>query len=195
MDIVVASKNRGKLAEIEKLISPSQGINFFSLGDFQDIPEIEETGKTFEENALIKAGIVSSHTGKISLADDSGLVIDALGGRPGVYSARYGGSGLNDTDRCRLILEEMKEFPSSRSARFICVMALSVPGKVDFTSEGSVEGVIHTEMRGSGGFGYDPIFYIPELGKTMAEIPIEEKNRISHRAIALRKISERLKSI
>lgn len=192
MDIVVATKNPGKLSEIRKIIPETSGVKFSSLADFEDFPEIEETGTTFEENALIKAEFVSSQSGLAALGDDSGLEVDALDGRPGVYSARYGGKDLTDTDRCRLLLEEMKPF-TLRKARFVCVMTLVFPDGKKFTSRGTIEGEIHTALQGSEGFGYDPIFYLPELKKTMAELPAEEKNRISHRAEALKEIKEILK--
>ena len=192
MDIVVATKNPGKLSEIRKIIPETSGVKFSSLADFEDFPEIEETGTTFEENARIKAEFVCSQTGLAALGDDSGLEVDALDGRPGVYSARYGGKDLNDKDRCRLLLEEMKPF-TLKKARFVCVMALVFPDGRKFTSRGTIEGEIHTTLHGSEGFGYDPIFYLPELKKTMAELPAEEKNRISHRAEALKEIKEILK--
>ncbi len=166
------------------------------MNDYPDIQTIEETGTTFDENASIKARAVCNHTGLPSLADDSGLEIDALNREPGVYSARYGGPGLDDGMRNQLVLNKMSHVPDSeRTGRFVCVMALAFPDGRIYTRTGTCEGLITREPRGTHGFGYDPIFYLEEKGKTMAELPLAEKNRISHRAQALHKIADLLASL
>ena len=184
MKILLATRNKNKRNEIMNRFSSVKGIEYLSLSDFKDIPEIEETGITFIENALIKAVAVSRLTGMISLADDSGLVVDSLDGRPGIYSARYAGEAATDMDRNMKLLDEMKGI-ESRSARFICAIAIATPEGKTFTVEGKCEGKITEELKGNGGFGYDPIFFIPEKSVTMAELSLDEKNRISHRAKAL----------
>ncbi len=184
MKILLATRNKNKINEIMNRFSSVKGIEYLSLSDFKDIPEIEETGITFIENALIKAVAVSRLTGMISLADDSGLVVDSLDGRPGIYSARYAGEAATDMDRNMKLLDEMKGI-ESRSARFICAIAIATPEGKTFTVEGKCEGKITEELKGNGGFGYDPIFFIPEKSVTMAELSLDEKNRISHRAKAL----------
>jgi XTP/dITP diphosphohydrolase len=188
MEFVLATKNNGKLKEITEIFSGAADITFTSLASHPGAPEVEENGATFSENSLLKARAICAYTGRPALADDSGLVVDALGGRPGVLSARYGGPGASDSDRCLKILGEMKSISSGRSARFVCVTALVLPDGREFTAEGSVEGVIFHSMRGTGGFGYDPIFYIPSMGLTFAELTPEEKNKISHRGRALQKM-------
>lgn len=196
MKCVIATKNQHKVMEILPVLEPLGVQKIFTLNDYPEIHNIEETGTTFEENALIKARAVCTHTGLPSLADDSGLEIDALNGEPGVYSARYGGPGLDDTDRNQLVLNKMADVPDSeRSGRFTCVMALAFPDGRIYTRTGSCEGVITRESQGKYGFGYDPIFYLEEHGKTMAELPLSEKNRISHRARALHKIADLLESL
>ena len=156
------------------------------MSDYKGIPPIVEDADTFEGNALKKAKIIRDFTGEISLADDSGLIVDALNGEPGVYSARYGGENATDIDRYKLVLEQMRDIEDKkRAARFICAIAIALPDGRDFVTTGSCEGFITKEPSGSKGFGYDPVFYIPGLKKTMAQISLEEKNRISHRAKAL----------
>lgn len=168
------------------MLEPAGVDTVLTLNDYPGIPDIAETGSTFEENAAIKAEAVCEYTGLPSLADDSGLVVDALGGEPGVYSARYGGSGLDDHDRYLLLLDKMKGIPQpDRTARFVCAMVLSFPGGKSYTRTGTCEGSIAFEPLGEHGFGYDPVFYLSEYDKTMAQLPPEEKNRISHRARAL----------
>jgi len=186
MKIVIASSNRNKILEIKDKFSTINDIEIIPLSDYKDVPQIVENADTFRGNALIKAHIIRDFTGEISLADDSGLAVDALDGEPGVYSARYGGEGLSDIDRYELILKKMAGVEEKfRTARFICAIAMALPDGREFITEEACEGVIYREPRGSNGFGYDPIFYIPELGSTMAEITLAEKNRISHRAKAL----------
>jgi XTP/dITP diphosphohydrolase len=186
--IIVATKNRGKIEEIKALF---EGLSFdvFSMEDEGLTGEIEETGKTFEENALIKARKVFDMTGQIAVADDSGLEVDCLGGRPGIYSARFAGENATDGERNRKLLNMMKEVPfDSRTARFVCVIAV-VYGKDDyFTVKEVCEGYIAFEEKGSNGFGYDTVFYVPEYNKTMAQLTAEEKNSISHRGKAFGKM-------
>lgn len=165
--------------------------------DAEDIvEEVEESGTTFEENASLKARHYARISGLLTLADDSGLEVDALNGEPGVRSARYAGEGASDRDLVAVILDRMKGVPQKkRTARFRCVIAVAWPsGRVELV-EGVREGVISTEPRGENGFGYDPVFYLPERGKTMAELTPAEKNRLSHRAEAARKASGLLHSL
>lgn len=189
--LVIATGNRNKVREIQDKFSAIEGLTLVPLSDFPDPPEVIEDGATFLENAMKKAGGIAAFTGLPSMADDSGLVVDALGGRPGVLSARYGGPSADDADRNRMILEEMRGIPAERrAARFVCVIAVVFPDGTTFSAEGTCEGVIAETMRGSHGFGYDPIFFLPDRGKAMAELPLDEKNRISHRARALEKMRE-----
>lgn len=191
--ILIATSNKGKVAEIASLL---EGLDCRVIG-LEDLPQVpppvEETGETFLENALLKADYYHEITGLLTLADDSGLEVDALGGRPGVYSARYGGEGLSSADQIVLLLEELKNAPEKkRTARFICSIALvgAQDGQpIRQTFEGKCEGEIAAEPRGSGGFGYDPIFIDTidaELGRTFAELSHEEKSARSHRGKALR---------
>ena len=188
MRIVVASHNAGKIAEISSILSGS-GIELAGLDELAPYPEPEENGKTFLENAMIKAVAAHEATGIPALADDSGIVVDALGGLPGVRSARYGGEGLGDGERGMKLLEELADVPDGeRTARFICVMVLyPAPGTGGdaLVTEGILEGRIAREPAGQNGFGYDPVFYVPEAGKTVAEMEPAGKNRISHRYRAL----------
>ncbi len=190
MKIALATKNPGKIREIRSIL---EGLSIELAGlDELSIKELPpEDGRTFKENALKKARFVSQKAGLPAIADDSGLEVDALGGRPGVYSARYG--GRTDRDRYMKLLEELKDIPDKeRTARFRCVIALVTPDGEERTFEGVLEGRISTEPRGRYGFGYDPVFYIPHRGKTLAEIQPEEKNLISHRAMALKKLRDYL---
>ena len=185
--LVIATTNPGKAQEIARILS-DLGLEIRSLSDYPPMPEPEETGEGFVENAVIKALAAARHTGEIALADDSGLVIDALGGEPGIYSDRFAGEGATDEDRNAKVLELMQDVQDrERTARFAAAVAIAGPGGVIFTAEGSVSGYITREPRGKGGFGYDPIFRVKHLGKTMAELPPEKKDRISHRGRALRK--------
>lgn len=186
--IVIASRNRGKIGEITAILSGA-GVELSSLDAFPPYPEPEETGTTFTENAMIKARAAFEATGLPSLADDSGIVVDALGGEPGVRSARYGGEGLTDAGRCEALLKAMEKVPAGeRTARFMCVMVL-FPAPRDplkaFVTEGILEGTIAFEPSGENGFGYDPVFFVPEKGKTVAMMSGGEKNAISHRYRAL----------
>lgn len=188
MQLVIATKNQGKIREIRDKFSAYNDLEILSLNDFEDHPDIIEDGTTFEENALKKAREISIFTKLPVLADDSGLEIDALCGEPGIFSARYAGKDATDEERNRLVLEKMKDVPKGRrTARFICVIAIVLPRGSEYTFRGVCEGIIAHRMKGSNGFGYDPIFYLPKKRKTMAELSIFEKNRISHRAIALKR--------
>ncbi len=196
MKLLIATNNPGKLKEYRDLLQglPLEITNLQEEGiDF----EPEETGSTFEENATLKARAFAAQSGLPTLADDSGLEIDALGGAPGVHSARYGGTRRGeDTYRYEMVLRQLEGVPSARrTARFRCVVAVAMPDGRLATADGKVEGVIAREPRGDQGFGYDPIFFIPEFNCTMAQLPLETKNRISHRARAVqaaRPILERL---
>jgi XTP/dITP diphosphohydrolase len=188
--LLIATHNPGKLREYRDLCAGLQNegiLEVISLADLGVRWEPDETGHTFAENAILKAASFAAYTGLPTLADDSGLEIDALDGAPGVQSARYGGTGRGeDARRIQMVLEQLQGVPEpQRSARFRCVIALAVPGGAVETAEGMVEGVIGREPQGGHGFGYDPIFYLPEFGCTMAQLDPAIKNRISHRARAM----------
>ncbi|MCJ2147390.1 XTP/dITP diphosphatase [Bacillus sp. GM2] len=188
-EVIIATKNEGKVREFKAMLEP-RGYDVKSLLDIGYTPEIEETGQTFEENAVIKAETISKETGKIVIADDSGLSVDYLGGSPGVYSARYAGEEKNDLANLKKLLKELEGVEKEdRSARFRCALALCTPGQETKTVEGSVEGYITEEPRGTNGFGYDPVFLVKDKDQTMAELSSGEKNKISHRAEALKKLS------
>ena len=185
--LLLATGNRAKLYELRsllqelpyKLVTPSEvGIS----------TEVEETGSSLEENARLKASLSATRSGLMALADDSGLEVDALGGKPGVLSARYAGKNASDTDLINYLLSQLEEVPwEERQARFRCVIAIAMPdGQVKLIS-GECQGIITLEPKGERGFGYDPIFYLPQLGKTMAELPLAVKNRVSHRGKAAAK--------
>jgi XTP/dITP diphosphohydrolase len=190
LEVVIATRNSDKLREIRQILAPL-GLRILSLQDFPEVPEILEDGQTFAENAIKKATTVARRTGRMAIADDSGLAVDALEGRPGVLSSRYAGEGATDPDRYHKLLQEMAGVPPvQRAAAFICAMAVASPeGKLEFV-EGECRGEIASSPRGTQGFGYDPVFFIPELGRTMAEVEPEVKNRISHRARALEKLKQ-----
>ena len=193
IDIVLATHNKDKQAELSKALD-SKVVNLLSLEDFPEIGEIIEDGDTLKDNALIKAHTVYAITGLPSISDDTGLEVEALNGDPGVYSARYAGENCSYLDNVNKILSNMSEVPFDlRGAEFKTVMAF-VSDKMELVSEGSVKGLITNEMKGIGGFGYDPVFYVPEMMKTFAEMSIEEKNKISHRGIATRNMIELLRS-
>jgi XTP/dITP diphosphohydrolase len=193
--ILVATHNPGKLREFAELLAGFP-VEWVSLDDVGIVDDIEETGVTFEENARLKASGYASQSGLLTFADDSGLEIDALNGEPGVYSARYGGPGKTDADRVELVLGKMKDVPEERrTARFRCVIAVASPEKVLFTVEGVVEGLITHAPRGTNGFGYDPIFLFPDMGKTTAELSSEVKNRISHRGRAVQATRPRMEAL
>jgi len=189
--IVIATKNHGKYLEFKKMLG-SATFNIISLIDFPHI-EIKETGSTFDENALIKASTVCQKIGLPTLADDSGLQVRILNGEPGVFTARYAGEHATDEDNINKLLKKLRGVPlDKRQAQFVCSLALVFPNGQTFLEQGILEGLIAISPRGTEGFGYDPIFFIPELNKTLSEIPIGEKNRISHRAKAMQKIKKHL---
>ena len=169
------------------------GLRIHALSDFSGVPEIEEDGKSFTENALKKARFYSKYFGKLTIADDSGLEVDRLDGLPGIYSARYAGEGASSQENNRRLLREMQGLPiSKRGARFQCILAVASPDGKEITVEGSCKGKIGFKEKGRRGFGYDPLFILPTRGKMMAEFSLEEKNKISHRGKALRKLRKRI---
>ncbi len=187
MKLVLATHNRDKVRELAHALL-GLPVDVRSLDDFGPWPEVEETGATLEENALLKADAAVAHFGLPALADDTGLEVDALGGAPGVYSSRYAGLDVSYEDNVRKLVHELTEVPSDRrGARFRCVIALVDPAGRRVTVEGACEGRILEAPRGTGGFGYDPVFLVPELGKTFAELSLEEKRTVSHRGRALLK--------
>ena len=186
--LVIATRNKGKIKEIQGLLKGFP-VDIKSLDDFGPIPEVEEDGKTFDENAYKKAAFAARVLGYPAMADDSGLVVDALEGRPGVHSARYAGENADDMDNCEKLLKEMAG-QKNRKAAFECVISIAVPTGAALTYEGRCEGLIHEKIQGKSGFGYDPLFFYPDFGKTFAEIPMEEKSLVSHRGKALREVAE-----
>lgn len=194
-EVIIATKNPGKAREFEHIFAP-RGIAVRTLLDYPEIKDVEETGTTFEENAALKAEAVSQQLNKMVIGDDSGLIVDALEGRPGIYSARYAGESKNDQKNLEKVLEELKGVPEeNRTARFYCALAVALPGKATITVAGTCEGRILKQPKGNNGFGYDPVFYVPEKSRAMAELSSEEKNKISHRANALKKLEGMLDSI
>ncbi len=190
MKIVIATRNRGKIVEFQKILGPASArdVQLLTLPDLAAVPEPRETGKTFQENARIKAlGYAEAHK-LLCIADDSGISVDALGGRPGVLSARYGGDGLTDEQRNHFLVEELSRQPRPWKAAFVCVAAAALPRRVLAEATGRIEGEVIPTPRGREGFGFDPIFLVAGTDKTMAELPTDEKNRISHRGQALRKL-------
>ncbi|MDZ5670641.1 MULTISPECIES: XTP/dITP diphosphatase [Bacillus] len=193
-EAIIATHNPGKVKEFKEILEP-KGYDVKSLAEIGFTEEIEETGHTFEENAILKAEAVAKAVNKMVIADDSGLSIDNLGGRPGVYSARYAGEQKDDQANINKVLSELKGIEKEqRTARFRCALAVSIPGEETKTVEGHVEGYIAEEPRGEYGFGYDPIFIVKDKDKTMAELTSDEKNKISHRADALKKLSKLLEA-
>jgi len=189
-ELVLATRNRHKGEELAALLG-DLGIGIRTLDEFPEVPDVIEDGETCEANAIKKARAVSKATGLMAVADDTGLEVDALGGRPGVYAARYAGEQATYEDNWRKLLQELSGVPRKhRTARFMTVAAMALPsGEVQVTT-GQLEGVISEEPAGARGFGYDPVFFVPELGKTLAELSAEEKNRISHRAKAFAQVRE-----
>jgi XTP/dITP diphosphohydrolase len=191
--LVFASRNRGKIREIRALLE-GLPVSLLSLDDVPGAPEVEEDGDTFLQNALKKARTVARHAGCAALADDSGLTVQALGGAPGVHSARYAGEDADDGKNIHKLLREMEDVPEEgRSAAFRCVLVLCEPDGSWESFEGAWEGRIAREPDGDGGFGYDPVFFLPERGMTVARLSLEEKNRLSHRARAMGKLREALR--
>ncbi len=194
MKVVLASKNRHKLEEISK-ITEQFGIELVLQSELGVDIHVEENGATFEENSFIKAEAVMRATGMPALADDSGIAVDALNGEPGVYSARYGfDDTLDDWGRLQLLLKNTRQVPDDRrQAQFVCVITMVTPQGSVIQARGDVHGELLRQPRGENGFGYDPIFYYPPLGMTMAEMSAADKNKVSHRANALRVFYEKLK--
>ncbi len=189
MTFVIATHNAKKLKELKRILEPLG----FDAVIREDLPEVEETGTTFAENALLKAESACKVTGMPAIADDSGLVVDALGGAPGVYSARYAGEGATDRQRYEKLLEELREVPTEqRTARFVSAVCCVFPDGKILTAEGTCEGIIAFEPKGEGGFGYDPIFLVGE--RSYAEMTAEEKDSISHRGRALAKLAQELEN-
>lgn len=187
LEMVLATRNAGKAAELQALLRARYGakITLLTLSEIGFEGDIEETGQTFAENALLKARAAAAASGKIGLGDDSGLVVPALGGAPGIYSARYAGEHGNDEKNNAILLQNLSG-KTDRRAFFECVLACALPNGENFTVSGRCEGIILESPRGRNGFGYDPLFYVPGLGKTLAEMSGEEKNAISHRGAAVR---------
>lgn len=190
--LVLASKNPKKLVEMNEILS-QLGIAVCSEGEAGVDVEVEETGATFEENSLLKARAVMQASGLPAIADDSGLCVDALNGAPGVYSARYGGPGLDDVGRYRLLLENMRG-QSPRTAKFVSVITCCFPNRDVISARGECPGTIAFAPMGEGGFGYDPVFFVPPLKKTFSQLSPEEKNAISHRGKALQAFKEKLEA-
>ena len=186
--LVLATRNNGKLTELRRLLE-NTGIKLVGMMDLPALPDVVEDGDTFAANARKKAETIAGLTGLPCLADDSGLSVEALDGRPGVQSARFAGMGASDADNNEKLLRSLAHTPESRrQAAFHCVMALAEPGKPTRLFKGQVDGRILVSPQGEGGFGYDPLFYLPEQGCTMAQLPLDAKNRISHRGRALRQV-------
>lgn len=182
-ELVIATRNAGKFSEFSYLLKDHFS-RIYSLDEFDSLQKIEETGETFCENAYLKASGIAELIKKPTLADDSGLVVDALDGEPGVHSARYAGDKATDNENIDRLLQNLGD-SSNRTARFVCCLYLIIPGSVSIEAEGVCEGEILSSRKGEGGFGYDPVFFLPELNKTMAELTVGEKNSISHRYRAL----------
>ena len=190
--IIIATKNKGKAKDFEALFGPL-GYKVLTLHDVAEEMDVEETGATFEENAVLKATALANHLQTMVISDDSGLEIDALDGRPGIYSARYAGEEKSDEANIEKVLEELRDVEDAdRTARFVCAIAVASPTMEPVTVRGTCEGVIARERKGSNGFGYDPIFFVPSENKMMAELAAEEKGAISHRGNALKKLSSKL---
>lgn len=189
-EIIIATKNKGKAKDFEALLEP-MGYKVLTLHDVAPQMDVEETGETFEANAILKAETIARELQATVVADDSGLEIDALGGEPGVYSARYSGEEKDDESNIDKVLQKMVQVPADeKTARFRCVLALASPGQETIIFEGTCEGIITDERKGLHGFGYDPIFYVPGLEKTMAEMEPSEKASISHRGNAIREMGK-----
>ncbi|MEE8185264.1 MAG: XTP/dITP diphosphatase [Thermodesulfobacteriota bacterium] len=195
MKVVVATRNMGKVREIIGILR-GLDLDILTLEDLPHIPPPEENGTSFKENALKKARYYARYTHMPVIADDSGLEVDFLEKRPGVFSARYAGEGATDEENNRKLLEELKGVPQDkRGAHYVCIIALVLPSGGEETFEGRCNGFIGEGTKGSGGFGYDPVFYLSEYGKTLAELRLENKHRISHRGKALAKLKQRLLKI
>lgn len=195
MKILLATQNLGKVRELRELLVDEE-IEVLSLQDISDWEDVEENGVTFADNAALKAREAVRRTGLIALADDSGLEVDALEGAPGVYSARYAGEPKDDERNNDKLLQLLETIPEDkRTARFRCALVMVTPSGEEYLTEGAVEGRILTQRRGLDGFGYDPVFYLPEFAQTMAELTLAEKNKLSHRAQAFRQVIPILRSL
>lgn len=193
--IIFATGNEGKMREV-RMILQDLGVEILSLKEAGIAADVEENGTTFEENAVIKATEIMKMCGEIVLADDSGLEVDALNKEPGIYSARYMGHDTSYHIKNKSLIDRLEgKSGEERNARFVCVIAVALPDGRVFTTRGTMEGQIGYEERGENGFGYDPIFYLPEYGCYSAELPLEEKNKLSHRGKALRLMKEKLKEL
>lgn len=194
--LLVATHNQGKIAEFADMLR-DMAIEWLSLDDVGVVEDIEETGRTFRENSVLKARAYAAKTGLLTLADDSGLAVDALEGAPGVYTARYGGPGLTAVQRYQKLLADIQNVPDAqRTARFRCVIVLAAPdGTILGESDGVCEGRIAQAPAGENGFGYDPVFYLPQFGLTMAQLPAAQKHKISHRGQAVQAIEARLRTV
>lgn len=194
--LLLATKNRGKVMEIRGLLglAAQKNVEVLTLADMQTVREPREEGKTFTENAKIKALHYAAAYRVLCIADDSGLAVEALGSRPGVRSARYAGEQATDEENNALLLDDLNPYPRPWKAVFVCVSVCALPGRVVAEAAGRVAGEIVPALRGTGGFGYDPIFLVDGTGKTMAELSTEEKNRISHRGQAIRQLVAELRS-
>ena len=189
-ELVLATRNRHKREELVALLG-DLGITIRTLDEFPDVPEVIEDGDTCEANAVKKARAIADFTGLPAVADDTGLEVDALGGRPGVYAARYAGEDATYEDNCRKLLRELTGVPrEQRTAHFLTVAVIALPSDGTRVAQGTLDGVIAEEASGTLGFGYDPVFLIPELGKTLAQLSADQKNTISHRAKAFAKMRE-----
>jgi XTP/dITP diphosphohydrolase len=191
--LVIATRNKGKTLEIENMLKTFP-VTIKNLDDFGPIPEVEEDGETFDDNAYKKSSFTARVLGFPALADDSGLLVDALNGEPGIYSARYAGVNATDQENLAKLLEELED-KEDRKASFKCVLSLAIPTGAALTYEASCEGVILSEPVGNNGFGYDPVFYYPEFKKTFAQLTIEEKAIVSHRGKALKEMASEFSKV
>jgi XTP/dITP diphosphohydrolase len=196
MKLLLATKNRGKVIEIRGLLGLGalKSVQVLALSDMPTTKDLQETGKTFSENARMKALHYATAYRVLCIADDSGLSVEALGGRPGVHSARYAGKNATDTENNNLLLNDLKPYPRPWKAAFVCVAVCALPGRVIAEATGRIAGEVVPVPRGFGGFGYDPVFLVEGMGKTMAELSTDEKNRISHRGQAVRQLIAELKT-
>jgi XTP/dITP diphosphohydrolase len=193
-ELVLATRNRHKRDELIALLG-EQGITIRTLDEFPDAPEVVEDGDTCEANAVKKARAIAEYTGLPAVADDTGLEVDALGGRPGVHAARYAGEGATYEDNCGKLLQELMDVPpNKRTARFLTIAAIALPADGIQVAKGTLDGIIAEEASGTSGFGYDPVFLVPELGVTLAQLSADQKNRISHRAKAFTQVREIVKN-
>lgn len=194
-ELVLATRNRHKREELAALLR-DMGVTIRTLDEFPDAPDVVEDGETCEANAVKKARVIAEFTGLPAVADDTGLEVDALGGRPGVYAARYAGEDATYEDNCRKLLRELMGVPRERrTARFLTVAAIAFPSDGIRVTRGTLDGVIAEEASGTLGFGYDPVFLIPELGKTLAQLSADQKNSISHRAKAFAQAKDLLREM